>query len=83
MSAASRLGSFVAGLATSPEQLRRYLADAEAAMAAAGLSEEEKAILRRGDFRVLCDFLDEGGPRPFPDPQPGGGGSGGGSGGSV
>jgi hypothetical protein len=78
MAGENRLGRFIADLALSPETLRSYQADAEAAMTAAGLSGEEKAVLRRGDFRVICDFLQAAGRRPFPDPQPGGGGGSGG-----
>ena len=63
---------FVADLATSPVTLRSYRADPEAAMSAAGLSDEERALLRAGSFPAIVDYLGSG-ERPIPDPQPPGG----------
>jgi len=70
MSEENRLGRFIAELAVNPQRLGSYKADSEAAMTVAGLSDEEKAVLRKGDFRVICDFLGGPGQRPIPDPQP-------------
>lgn len=70
----NRLGRFIAELAVNPRKLRDYKDDPEAAMSAANLSDEEKRVLRTGDFRVICDYLGDGGPRPI---QMGDGGTGG------
>ena len=61
----NRLGRFIAELAVNPRKLRDYKDDPEAAMSAAGLSDEEKGVLRTGDFRVICDYLGDVGPRPI------------------
>ncbi len=74
MAGDNRLGRFIADLATSPDKLRRYKADPEAAMTAAGLSDEEKRVLRTGDFRLICDYLGEPGPRPIQQDEGGPGG---------
>lgn len=60
-----RFAHFIAVLALNPDELKRYKEDPEAAMEAAGLSDEEKEALRTGDFRVICEFLGDGGPRPI------------------
>jgi hypothetical protein len=61
----NRFAQFIADLALDPGLLARYKKDAEAAMQAAGLSEEEQAVLRKGDFRIICDFLGDSGTRPI------------------
>ncbi|MGH9361944.1 MAG: hypothetical protein ACRD2T_08500 [Thermoanaerobaculia bacterium] len=61
----NRLGRFIAELAMNPRKLQDYKDDPEAAMSAADLSDEEKAVLRKGDFRVICDYLGDVGPRPI------------------
>jgi hypothetical protein len=60
-----RFAHFIAVLALNPDELKRYKKDPEAAMEAAGLSEEEKGLLRKGDFRLICEFLGDTGPRPI------------------
>jgi hypothetical protein len=60
-----RFAHFIAVLALNPDELKRYKQDTEKAMQEAGLSDEEKAVLRKGDFRVICDFLGDTGPRPI------------------
>ena len=60
----SRFARFIADLALDPGKLTQYQKDPEAAMQAAGLSDEEKAVLRTGDFSVICDFLGDSGTRP-------------------
>jgi ribosomal silencing factor RsfS len=61
----NRLAAFVAGLATSPRQLAAYRDDPEAAMNAAELSEQEKEVLRSGDWSVICEFLGGDDTRPM------------------
>jgi hypothetical protein len=61
----NRFAQFIADLALDPGTLASYKKDAEAAMRAAGLSDEERAVLRKGDFRIICDFLGDTGPRPI------------------
>jgi hypothetical protein len=73
MSDDNRLGRFIADLATKPATLKSYKADPEAAMSAAGLSENEKSAVRAGNFRAIVDLLGAGAERPIPDPQPPGG----------
>jgi hypothetical protein len=68
-----RFAHFIAVLALNPDALKRYQKDPEKAMEEAGLSDEEKAVLRTGDFRVICDFL-AAGTRPITMDQPPGGG---------
>ena len=60
-----RFAHFIAVLALNPDELKRYKKDPEKAMQDAGLSDEEKAVLRKGDFHVICDFLGDPGPRPI------------------
>ena len=60
-----RFSHFIAELALNPDKLERYKKNPEAAMEAAGLSEEEKGVLRTGKFSVICDFLGDTGPRPI------------------
>ena len=68
----NRLAAFVAELATSAERLQAYRADAEAAMEAARLGMEEKAVLRSGDWHSICEFLGEPDVRPVSTSQGGG-----------
>jgi hypothetical protein len=71
----NRFARFIADLALQPGKLAHYLEDSEAAMQAAGLNDEEKAVLRTGDFNVICDYLVPTRDRPAPgDWQPGPGG---------
>jgi hypothetical protein len=60
-----RFAHFIAVLALNPDELERYKQNPEKAMADAGLSDEQKEALRTGDFRVICEFLGDGGPRPI------------------
>ena len=60
----NRLAAFIAELSTSPAKLDAYRADAEAAMDEARLGEEEKAVLRSGDWHAICEFLGDPGIRP-------------------
>ncbi|HYU32878.1 MAG TPA: hypothetical protein VEW48_12010 [Thermoanaerobaculia bacterium] len=69
-----RFARFIADLALDPGKLAQYKGDAEAAMQAAGLNDEEKAVLRKGDFRIICEYLGDGA-RPITQDQ-GGPGSG-------
>ncbi|HEX9669010.1 MAG TPA: hypothetical protein VGC93_05950 [Thermoanaerobaculia bacterium] len=73
MSDDNRLGRFIADLATNPATLKAYRADPEAAMSAAGLSENEKSAVRSGNFRAIVEMLGADEERPVPDPQPPGG----------
>jgi len=75
MAGDNRFAQFIADLALDPGKLAQYQKDPEAAMQAAGLSDEEKAVLRTGDFNVICDYLAPSAERPSPgDWQPGPGG---------
>ena len=74
-----RFARFIADLALDPTTLAQYRKDPEAAMEAAGLDDEEKAVLRTGNFQIICDYLGESGPRPVTYVQ-GGPGSGPGTG---
>ncbi len=73
MSVNNRLGEFIANLALDTEKLERFRRDAEAEMTGSGLNEEEKAVVAKGDFRMICDYLGEVGPRPLQAAQGGGG----------
>ena len=68
----NRLGRFIADLATNPATLKAYQADPEAAMSAAGISENEKSAVRSGNFRAIVGMLGED-ERPIPDAPPPGG----------
>ena len=61
----NRLAAFIASLATAPQKLRDYLDDPEATMAEAGLSGQEKEVLRSGDWNVICEFLGPDDTRPL------------------
>ncbi len=52
---AYRLNKFLHGMIV-PEQRQRFLADPEGAFAAAGLSEEEKDLVRRRDWRGMIHY---------------------------
>lgn len=73
----NRFAQFIADLALDPGKLAQYKKDPEAAMQAAGLTEEEKAVLRKGDFGIICEFLGDTGPRPITlaEAGPGSGGT--------
>lgn len=71
-----RLARFVAALALDSARLQDFVADPEEAMADAGLSHEEKKLLRHDNFKNLCDYLWKVGPRPTGEDEPGGTGSG-------
>ncbi len=62
----NRLAAFIAGLATSPRKLDDYREDPEEAMAAAGLSDQDKEVLRSGDWRIICESLGGDDTRPLP-----------------
>lgn len=72
MSDENRLGRFIADLATNPATLKAYKADPEAAMSAAGISENEKSAVLSGNFRAIVEMLGED-ERPIPDAPPPGG----------
>ena len=78
MAGDNRFARFIADLALDPGKLAQYKKDPEAAMQAAGLSDDEKGVLRTGDFGAICDWLGDCGPRPITQ-NPGGPGSGPGS----
>ena len=61
----NRFAQFIADLALHPGTLASYRKDADAAMRAAGLSDEERAVLRKGDFGIICEFLGPTVPRPI------------------
>jgi hypothetical protein len=63
----NRFSRFVADLALDPDKLADYMKDPEAAMQAAGLDDEEKDVLRTGDFRVICEFLLPAVEKPAPN----------------
>ena len=70
-----RFARFIADLALDPGKLARYKEDPEAAMQAAGLDDDEKGVLRTGNFNLICDYLGDSGARPitFIEAGPGGG----------
>ncbi len=65
------LAEFITNLVTDQDALSAYLADSDAAMAAAGLDGEQKAVLRADSFATICDYLSSGA-RPLDTGQPGG-----------
>lgn len=66
-----RLARFVAILALDSGRLQDFLMEREKEMTAAGLTEEEKKLLRHDNFNNLCLYLWEAGPKPTPpDPPP-------------
>lgn len=71
-----RFSYFIASLALNPVRLAQYQKDPEAAMQAASLDDEEKAVLRTGNFQIICDYLGETGERPGGTWVQGGPGSG-------
>ena len=68
---------FIAELALNPELLGRYLREPEAVMEDVGLNDDEKAVLRKGDFKIICDYLLPTRGRPLPIELEGGPPSGG------
>ena len=76
-----RFSHLIAELALNPARLAQYRQDPEATMEAAGLSDEEKDVLRTGDFGTICDWLadtvrpitqNQGGPGSLGTGEPGG-----------
>lgn len=61
-----RFAHFIADLALHPGKLAHYREDPEAAMQAAGLNDEQKNVLRSGDWKNICDYLVPSGERPVP-----------------
>jgi len=61
----NHMAAFIANLAISPQKLHEYLEHPEQAMTAAGLSDQEKAALRSGDWKVICEFLSPDDTRPL------------------
>ena len=59
-----RFSHFIAELALDPSKLDQYQKDREAAMEAAGLDDEERAVLRTDNFKIICDYLGATGARP-------------------
>ena len=57
----TELAKFVTELATSFDKYIAYEEDPEAAMAAAGLSDEDKELLRSGSFQEISEafYLDD------------------------
>jgi hypothetical protein len=55
--AESNLAKFVRELSESTERVEEFSDDPEAAMSAAGLSEEEKEIIRRGDEEEILKAI--------------------------
>lgn len=70
-----RFARFIADLALDPGTLAHYMKDPEAAMQAAGLDDDEKGVLRSGNFGFICDFL-VAATRPIPGTEQAGPGSG-------
>lgn len=66
---------FIAELALNPVLLGRYRHDPETVMEQVGLNDQEKDVLRRGDFKDICDFLAPTRDRPAPGDVQGGPGS--------
>jgi hypothetical protein len=62
---------FIAELALNPARLDLFLKDREAAMENAGLSEEQKDVLRTNDFEKICKFLVPSRTKPIPGEQAG------------
>jgi len=62
----NHMAAFIAGLAISPQRLYEYMEEPEQAMTAAGLSDQEKAVLRQGDWKVICELLSPDDTRPMP-----------------
>lgn len=59
-----RFARFVADLALDSRKLDQYQKDREAAMEAAGLDDEERAVLRTDNFKIICDYMEATGARP-------------------
>ncbi len=71
-----RLARFIAILMLDRGRLGDFLADAEAEMDQAGLTEKERGYLTDQNFRNICDYAWEAGtaPAPYEEPDDGGGG---------
>ncbi|HKH47600.1 MAG TPA: hypothetical protein VKM72_23330 [Thermoanaerobaculia bacterium] len=65
-----RFSHLIAELALHPARLAQYRNDPEKAMDDAGLSDEEKDVLRTGNFGSICDWLADTS-RPITEIQPG------------
>lgn len=59
------MAAFIAQLAISPQKLYEYLEDPERTMTEAGLSDQERNVLRRGDWKMICEFLSPDDTRPL------------------
>jgi len=68
-----RLARFIAILMLDRGRLGDFLADAEAEMDQAGLTERQRGHLRDQGFLNICDYQWEAGQGPAPDPETGGG----------
>jgi hypothetical protein len=61
---------FIAELALNPELLGRYQREPEAVMEDVGLNDGEKGLLRKGDFKLICEYLLPTRGRPAPEIEP-------------
>lgn len=61
----NHMAAFIAYLAISPQKLYEYLEDPERTMTEAGLSDQEKNVLRSGDWKMICEFLSPDDTRPL------------------
>lgn len=61
---------FIAELALNPQLLQQYRENPETVMEEVGLNKEEKRVLRKGDFKIICKYLG-GSQRPITEIQPG------------
>ena len=61
----NKLAAFIVELATSPEKLAYYKECEEEAMAEAGLLEQQRNVLRGGDWKAICEFLGDDCTRPM------------------
>jgi hypothetical protein len=68
----NRFARFIADLALDSGKLAHYMEDPASAMQAAGLNEEEQAVLGTGDFNVICDYLAPSAKKPAPGEDQGG-----------
>lgn len=68
----NKLAKFIASLALTPKTQAAYRADPESTMAEAGLSEDQKAVLRGGDWRSIIEMIELPDERPLAEEQAGG-----------
>ena len=61
----NKLAAFIVDLATSPEKLTYYKDSEEDAMEEAGLNEQERNVLRSGNWKAICEFLGDDCTRPL------------------